>query len=81
MVRPLDKDYQITGAGNYHKDLSDAIGPIAITYAPLVGGSVWKRGGMHPTAMYWHTRPYPTTPDVCSAGVKDFYKNIETVCL
>ncbi len=24
------------------KDLSDAIGPIAATYAPLAGGSVWN---------------------------------------
>ena len=30
--------------GRVHRDLSDAIGPIAATYAPLVGCSVWSWG-------------------------------------
>ncbi len=28
--------------GKVHRDLSDAIGPIAAMYAPLAGCSVWK---------------------------------------
>jgi hypothetical protein len=30
--------------GKVHRDLGDAIGPIVVTYAPLVGCSVWNIG-------------------------------------
>jgi hypothetical protein len=32
-----------------HKDLSDAIGPIAATYAPFARGSVWNLSSIYLT--------------------------------
>jgi hypothetical protein len=34
--------HHMQDAGKVHGDLSDAIGPIAATYAPLAGCSVWN---------------------------------------